>query len=95
MILTGDLHASPEELRFLKPEYLRNKFGSKAENTIIVILGDGGFSKTKSTKMQEVKRDHLNLVQIAKSQNIPYCKLYHVYLMLGSISEAVKICRKG
>ena len=21
MILTGDLHASPEELRFLKPEY--------------------------------------------------------------------------
>lgn len=43
MILTGDLHASPEELRFLKPEYLRNKFGSKAENTIIVILGDGGF----------------------------------------------------
>ena len=43
MILTGDLHASPEELRFLKPEYLRAKFGSKAENTIIVILGDGGF----------------------------------------------------
>lgn len=44
--------------------------------------------------MQEVKRDHLNLAQIAKSQNIPYCKLYHVYLMLGSISEAVKVCRK-
>ena len=44
--------------------------------------------------MQEVKRDHLNLVQIAKSQNIPYCKLYHVYLMLGSIPEAVKVCRK-
>ena len=43
MILTGDLHASPEELRFLKPEYLRNKFGSKCENTIIFILGDGGF----------------------------------------------------
>ena len=45
--------------------------------------------------MQEVKRDHLNLVQIAKSQNIPYCKLYHVYLMLGSIPEAVKVCRKN
>ena len=43
MILTGDLHASSDELRFLKPEYLRNKFGSKAENTIIFILGDGGF----------------------------------------------------
>ena len=45
--------------------------------------------------MQEVKREHLNLSQIAKSQNIPYCKLYHVYLMLGSISEAVKVCRKS
>lgn len=43
----------------------------------------------------QVKRDHLNLVQIAKSQNIPYCKLYHVYLMLGSIPEAVKVCRKN
>ena len=45
--------------------------------------------------MQEVKRDHLNLAQIAKSQNIPYCKLYHVYLMLGSIPEAIKVCRKS
>ena len=45
--------------------------------------------------MQEVKRDHLNLSQIAKSQNIPYCKLYHVYLMLGSIPEAVEVCRKN
>lgn len=45
--------------------------------------------------MQEVKRDHLNLVQIAKNQNIPYCKLYHVYLMIDSISEAVKVCRKN
>ena len=45
--------------------------------------------------MQEVKRDHLNLVQIAKSQNIPYCKLYHVYLMIGSIPEAVEVCRKS
>ena len=45
--------------------------------------------------MQEVKRDQLNLIQIAKSQNIPYGKLYHVYLILGSISEAVKVCRKG
>ena len=45
--------------------------------------------------MQEVKRDHLNLIQIAKSQNIPYCKLYHVYLMLGSIPDAVKVCRKS
>ena len=45
--------------------------------------------------MQEVKRDHLNLSQIAKSQNISYCKLYHVYLMLGSIPEAVKVCRKS
>ena len=44
--------------------------------------------------MQELKRDHLNLAQIAKSQNIPYCKLYHVYLMLGSIPEAIKVCRK-
>ena len=45
--------------------------------------------------MQEVKRDHLNLVQIAKSQNISYCKLYHVYLMLGSIPDAVEVCRKS
>ena len=45
--------------------------------------------------MQEVKREHLNLVQIAKSQNIPYCKLYHVYLMLGSIPETVEVCRKN
>lgn len=45
--------------------------------------------------MQEVKRDHLNLSQIAKSQNIPYCKLYHVYLMLGSIPDTVKVCRKS
>ena len=44
--------------------------------------------------MQEIKREQLNLVQIAKSQNIPYCKLYHVYLMIGSIPEAVKVCRK-
>ena len=43
MILTGDLHASPEELQFLRPRYLKEKYGSKAENTIIVILGDGGF----------------------------------------------------
>lgn len=43
MILTGDLHASPEELQFLRPEYLGEKYGSKCENTIIVILGDGGF----------------------------------------------------
>ena len=66
----------------------------------------GGFFKTKSTKgqpplfkgaliMQEVKRDYLNLAQIAKNKNIPYCKLYHVYLMIGSIPEAVKVCRKG
>ena len=45
--------------------------------------------------MQEVKREYLNLAQIAKSQNIPYCKLYHVYLMIGSIPEAVKVCRKS
>ena len=45
--------------------------------------------------MQEVKRDHLNLSQIAKSKNIPYCKLYHVYLMIGSIPEAVEVCRKN
>lgn len=43
MILAGDLHASPKELQFLRPEYLREKYGSKCENTIIVILGDGGF----------------------------------------------------
>lgn len=43
MILTGDLHASLEELQFLRPEYLREKYGSRCENTIIVILGDGGF----------------------------------------------------
>ena len=65
-----------------------------------------GFSKTKSQRgkplvtwgtwiMQEVKRDHLNLAQIAKRQNIPYGKLYHVYLMTGSITEAVKVCRKS
>ena len=45
--------------------------------------------------MQEVKRDHLNLAQIAKNQNIPYGKLYHTYLVLGSLSEAVKFCRRG
>ena len=43
MILTGDLHASPKELQFLRPEYLKEKYGSKCENTIIFILGDGGF----------------------------------------------------
>ncbi len=43
--------------------------------------------------MQEVKRDHLNLVQIAKRENIQYCKLYHVYMMVGSVSKAVEICR--
>ena len=43
MILTGDLHASPDELQFLNPEYLRKKYKSKCENTFIVILGDGGF----------------------------------------------------
>lgn len=45
--------------------------------------------------MQEVKLEQLNLVQIAKSQNIPYGKLYHVYLMIGSIPDAVKVCRKS
>ena len=45
--------------------------------------------------MEEVKGEHLNLAQISKSQNIPYCKLYHVYLMIGSIPEAVKVCRKN
>ena len=45
--------------------------------------------------MQEVKQEQLNLVQIAKSQNIPYGKLYHTYLVLGSIPEAVKVCRKS
>ena len=43
MILTGDLHASPEELQYLNPRYLRSKYGSKCGNTIITILGDGGF----------------------------------------------------
>lgn len=43
MILTGDLHASPEELQYLNPGYLRGKYGFKCENTIIFILGDGGF----------------------------------------------------
>ena len=43
MILTGDLHASPEELQYLNPKYLRGKYGSKCENTFIFILGDGGF----------------------------------------------------
>ena len=45
--------------------------------------------------MQEVKREQLNLIQIAKRQNIPYGKLYHTYLVLGSLSEAVKLCRRG
>ena len=43
MILTVYLHASPDELQYLKPEYLRKKYKSKCENTFIVILGDGGF----------------------------------------------------
>lgn len=43
MILTGDLHASPEELKFLDPKYLREKYKDKCENTLIFILGDGGF----------------------------------------------------
>lgn len=44
--------------------------------------------------MQEIKREQLNLVQIAKRQNIPYGKLYHTYLVLGSLSETIKVCRK-
>ena len=51
-------------------------------------------TKIKELRMQEVKREQLNLVQIAKRQNIPYGKLYHTYLVLGSISEAIKVCRK-
>lgn len=43
MILTGDLHASPDELQFLNPKYLKKKYKSKCENTFIFILGDGGF----------------------------------------------------
>ena len=45
--------------------------------------------------MLEVKREQLNLIQIAKRQNIPYGKLYHAYLVLGSLSKAIKVCRKG
>ena len=45
--------------------------------------------------MQEVKQERLNLAHIAKSQNIPYGKLYPTYVVLGSLSEAVKVCRKG
>ena len=45
--------------------------------------------------MIEVKREQLNLAQIAKRQNIPYGKLYHAYLVLGSLSKAIKVCRKG
>lgn len=45
--------------------------------------------------MLKVKREQLNLARIAKSQNIPYGKLYHTYLVLGSLSEAVKLCRRG
>ena len=44
--------------------------------------------------MHEVKQEQLNLVQIAKKQNISYGKLYHTYLVLGSLSEAIKVCRK-
>jgi len=44
MILTGDLHANCcLELDFLRPEYLESKFKEKCKNTIIIILGDGGF----------------------------------------------------
>lgn len=43
MILTGDLHASPQELQYLNPKYLREKYKDKCENTFIFILGDGGF----------------------------------------------------
>lgn len=49
----------------------------------------------KELRMQEVKREQLNLAQISKKQNIPYGKLYHTYLVLGSLSEAIKVCRKG
>ena len=45
--------------------------------------------------MLEVKRKQLNLIQIAKRQNIPYGKLYHAYLVLGSLFEAIKVCRKS
>ena len=45
--------------------------------------------------MLEVKREQLNLAQIAKRHNIPYGKLYHTYLVLGSVSKAVKVCRRG
>ena len=34
MILTGDLHASPEELQFLRPGYLKEKYGSQARGPI-------------------------------------------------------------
>jgi hypothetical protein len=44
VILTGDLHANAtNELDFLTPEYLRSKFCERCENTLIFILGDGGF----------------------------------------------------
>ena len=44
MILTGDLHANcVGELEFLKPGYLISKFNDACKNTIIIILGDGGF----------------------------------------------------
>ena len=44
MILTGDLHANAtRELDYLNPIYLRSKYGSKCENTLIFVLGDGGF----------------------------------------------------
>ena len=55
----------------------------------------GCLNTVDSIHILEVKREQLNLVQIAKNQNIPYCKLYHVYLMIGSIPEAVKVCRKS
>lgn len=44
MILTGDLHANAtNELDYLTPEYLRSRYRSKCENTLIFVLGDGGF----------------------------------------------------
>ena len=52
-------------------------------------------TKIKELRMLEVKREQLNLAQIAKRQNIPYGKLYHTYLVLGSLSEAIKVCRRG
>ena len=64
-------------------------------NILVVLNNDSVIKPCDYPKYKGLKIVKLKLVQIAKRQNIPYGKLYHTYLVLGSLSEAIKVCRKG